>query len=132
MITERATFNQQPHCNCGCVPSRCRKALEKCFGGGVFIQMHRLRVKLRCEALDVWGSDPGFTSLELHPNGKVVKPLDHGHLLPTTSITHGDRRAMLLESRAASQHLKVSVRISRSKTAALRFPQAPSSKRWNV
>src|ERR1700730_6640628 len=53
MISEGATFNQQSHCHVGCVSSRCRKALEKSLGGGVFIQMHRLWAKFRCKALDV-------------------------------------------------------------------------------
>jgi hypothetical protein len=104
MLTERATFNQQPHCNRGCVPSRCNKTLEKSFGGGVFIQMHRLRVKFGREALDVWGGDLGFTSLELHPNGKVVKPLDHGHELSPSNYQWGPPTRIVVQCCTSPAH----------------------------
>jgi hypothetical protein len=97
--------------------------------------MHRLRVKFRRKTLDVWRGDPGLSSLELHPGGKVVKPLDHRHECPPSGYRSGrlarivvrfvlSQRSIFDINRFDSQH---AISSESPRTAALHFPCRPDT-----
>src|ERR1700737_5218535 len=70
-------FNAKAHRNGRSVPTGCCKTVEYGFLGGGFIQMKRLRIKLRRKPLYIFRGDRNLAGFETHPQRQVVEPLDH-------------------------------------------------------
>ena len=79
MRAERAGLDREVHGDRGGVPSGGSKPLEQGRLGGLVVEMHRLRIELGGEALDVRLGDPNFGGFELHSDGEIVEPLDLRH-----------------------------------------------------
>src|SRR5262249_19668145 len=60
----------------GCMPSRGRKPFEQSFCSSHVVQMHRLRIKLSRETLDITFGDQHLVALEPHADRNVVEPFD--------------------------------------------------------
>jgi len=62
MRTERSNLNPKPHCDGRSMPTRCRQPFEYSFLSRFDVQMHRLRIELRCKTLDVAFCDLHLTA----------------------------------------------------------------------
>jgi hypothetical protein len=66
MRSERSDFDGKSHRHGGCVPARCGEPLEYRLLRGSFVQVHRLRIELGSEPLDVFRGDRNLTAFEVH------------------------------------------------------------------
>src|SRR4051794_34084164 len=82
MRAEGPSLDREAHGNGGGVPSRGSEPPEQGLLGGFVVEMHRLRIELRREPLDVGLGDVNFGGFELHSNGEIVEPLDPRHDSP--------------------------------------------------
>src|SRR4029077_5219739 len=70
-------LHREPHRQRRGVPPRRVEALEGGVLCGLVIEVKRLRIELRREALDVGFRDVSLPALEAHAHLEILEPLDH-------------------------------------------------------